>query len=413
MRKDGEEVPCLSPEMDVILWSIGVRKNREAAIGKILKKNINWMKVKKNALSHNVLPLLYGTLKNLGEPLVPQGEMNQIKSLYRNISLKNLRQAQKLHRVIELLSANGIAVIAFKGLALSIQAYGDLSPRNFCDLDLLIQTKDFNKIYDVLTAAGFHSNFPLTNRMKRYWMVFRRDFEFSDGTNILDFHHQITQGPRRISLKEKIWENQCTEDLLSREIPVLSPEHSLLTLCIHGTKNQWRTLSVTADIAHLISRHPGLNWKTLVSDAKEIGCFRMLCIGLLLSRQICGLELPDGILELGRKNRKARKFASKYLHQLLIIERTGKTGKLYETLALIKSLDSFGPRIKYLGHFAFTPTPMDWKFIKLPGFLYPLYYVIRPFRLLVKLISRSFSSLFLSSEQKQTRNNQEKMNDEH
>jgi hypothetical protein len=191
-----------------------------------------------------------------------------------------------LHRVIELLSANGIAVIAFKGLALSIQAYGDLSLRNFCDLDLLIQTKDFHKIYDVLTSAGFRSHFPLTNRMKRYWMVFRRDFEFIDGKNILDFHHQMTQGPRRISLKEKTWQNQCTVELLSREIPVLSPEHSLLSICIHGTKDRWRTLRVIADISHLISRHPGLNWQTLVSDAKEIGCLRMLCVGLRLSRNL-------------------------------------------------------------------------------------------------------------------------------
>lgn len=406
MKKKGEEIPGLSPEMEVVFWSIGVKENRETAIAKILKKDINWLKVKKIALLHNVLPLLYNPLKNLEESLVPQEEMTQIKSSYRSIALKNLRQAQNLHRVIELLSTNGIAVIAFKGPALSVQAYGDLSLRNFCDLDLLIKTKDFNKIYEVITAAGFHSNFPLTNRMKRYWMVFRRDFDFSDGTNILDFHHQITQGPRRISLKEKIWQDQCTVDLLSREIPVLSPEHSLLSICIHGTKDRWKTLRVTADIAHLISRHPGLNWKTLVSDAGEIGCLRMLCVGLQISRQVCGLELPDGILELVRKDRKTRKLASRYLHQLLIIERTGKTGKLYDTLALIKSMDSFGPRINYLCHFAFTPTPMDWKFINLPEFLYPLYYLIRPFRLLVKLISRPFPSLFFSNEQKQTNQRQ-------
>jgi len=159
MKKKGEEVPDLSLEMEVIFRSIGVKENREAAIAKLLKKDINWVKVKKNALSHNVLPLLYGALKNLGEPLVPQGEMSQIKSIYRNIALKNLRHAQNLHRVIELLSANGVSVIAFKGLALSVQAYGDLSLRNFCDLDLLIHTKDFCKIYELLTDAGFSQPF--------------------------------------------------------------------------------------------------------------------------------------------------------------------------------------------------------------------------------------------------------------
>ena len=339
----------------------------------------------------------------MGEPLVPQEEMAQIKSFYRNIALNNLRQTQILYQVIELLSTNGIEVIPFKGSALAVQAYGDISLRNFCDLDLLIHTEDFCKIYEVLTTAGFCCCFPLTKRMKKYWMLFRRDIEFSDGKSFLDVHHQITQGPRRISLKEKTWQNRCTVELLFREIKVLSPEHSLLCLCIHGTKDQWRTLRILADIAHLISHHPGLNWKTLVSDAKEIGCLRMLCVGLHLPQQVCGLELSDGILKLVRKDRKVRKLASKYLHQLLIIERTGKIGKLYETLALIRSMDSFGPRIKYLGYFAFTPTPLDWKFIKLPEFLYPLYYLVRPFRLLLKLVSRPFLSLFFWQRTKPTK----------
>ncbi len=407
MREKGEEFPGLSPEMEIVFQSIGVKEDRENAIAEILKKGIDWKKLREIVLYHKVLPILYKQLKKMDDSLVPQEEMAEMTSLYKNNALHNLRNAQILHRVIRLLSENGIDVIPFKGPALAIQTYGDLSLRNFSDLDFLIHTEDFNRIYEVLTAAGFCSSFPLTKGMKQYWMLFRRNFMFSDGPTIIDFHHQITQGPRRISLKEKTWQNRCTVELLSLKIQVLSPEHSLLCLCIHATKDRWGILRIMADIAHLISRHPGLNWRTMVSDAKEIGCLRMLCVGLQLSRQVCGLKLklPDRILELIRKNRKARKLASKYLHQLLIIERTGKTGKLYETFALINSMDSFGPRIKYLGYFAFTPTPLDWKFIKLPEFLYPLYHLVRPFRLLFKLVSRPFLSLFFSNEQKQTKTN--------
>jgi hypothetical protein len=394
-------LPGLSPEMEMIVQSIGVKEDRENAIEKILKKGIDWKKLKKIVLYHHVLPLLYNQLKEMNDSLVPQKEMADIKSLYKNNAQNNLRQAQLLLRLLMLLSENGIEVIPFKGLALTVQAYGDLSLRTFSDLDILIHTEDFCKIYNVLTAAGFCCCFPLTKQMKKYWMLFRRNVEFIDKTRVLDFHHQMTQGSRRISLKEKTWQNRCTVELLSQKIPVLSPEHSLLSLCIHGTKDHWRTLRIMADIAHLISRHPTLNWKALVSDAKEIGCLRMLCVGLHLSQQVCGLELPGEVLGLIRKERKTVKLASKYLYQLPIIERSGKTGKLYETFALINSMDSFGPRIHYLGHFAFTPTPLDWKFIKLPEFLYPLYYLVRPLRLLFKLVSRPFQSLFFNNQQSQ------------
>lgn len=379
----------MGAEMEIILRSIGVGENRQIPITEILKKGIDWLKLEKISLHHKMLPLLYNQLKKVDKSLVPEKEMAELKSIYKGNALRNIRLSQVLHRATTLLSENGIEVIAFKGPALTVQAYGDLSLRSFDDLDLLAHTGDFGKIYNVLTAAGFRSNFPLTERMKQYWMRFRRDFELSDGKSGFDIHHQITQGPKRISLKEKTWQNQWAVELLSQKIPALSPEHSLLTLCIHGTKDRWNSLRIIADIAHLICHHPDLNWKTLVSDAEGIGCLRMLWVGLRLTQQICRLELPGEVLERIKKDRKAGKLASKYLPQLLSVEKR-KTDKLYESLALIKSMDSFVPRVMYLTHFIFTPTPLDWKTIQLPEFLYPLYYLVRPFRLFFKLVSRVF-----------------------
>lgn len=385
MRKNIEAFPAVSPEMEILLGAVGVEESREIPTAEILKKGIDWVKLREMSLHHKVLPLLYSQLKKMDKSLLPQEEMAQIKSIYKHNALRNLRLAQVLHRVSELLSENGIEVIPFKGPVLAVQAYEDLSLRIFDDLDLLIHGEDFGKIYDVLTAAGFRSSFPLTERMKRYWMRFRRNLAFSDGINTLDFHHQVTQGPTKISLKEKTWQNRCAVELLSQRTPSLSPEHALLVLGVHGTKDSWNSLRIMADIARLISRHPGLNWKTLISDAGGIGCLRMIRVGLWLSQRICGVELPQWIRELVQKDRKAGKLASEYLPLLLSVEKR-KAGKLYETPAMLKSMDSFGPRVTYLAHFIFTPTPLDWKVTRLPGFLYPLYYLVRPLRLLFKLI---------------------------
>ncbi|UCH92633.1 MAG: nucleotidyltransferase family protein [Candidatus Aminicenantes bacterium] len=391
MREKGKKIPAVTPEMEILLGSIGGGESREIPFAEILKKEIDWTKLKEIALYHKVLPLLYIQLKKLDESLVPQEEMAQIKSIYKHNALRNIRLAQVLHRVIELLSGDGIEVIAFKGPALAVQAYEDLSLRTFEDLDLLVHTGDFCKIYDVLTAAGYRSNFTLTQRMKRCWMRFRRDFQFSQDFIVIDFHHQISQGSKRISLKEKTWRNRCTVEILFRKAATLSPEHSLIALCVHGTKDRWNSLRIMADIGGLISRHPDLNWKTLVSDAEEIGCLRMVRVGLRLSRHICGVVLPEEILESAQKDRKAGKLASKYLHRLFSDEKA-EIGKYYEIPAMLKSLDSFGFRITYLIHFIFTPTPLDWLAIPLPGILYPLYYLVRPLRLFFNLVSRLFRS---------------------
>ena len=45
-------------------------------------------------------------------------------------------------------------------------------------------------------------------------------------------------------------------------------------------------------------------------------------------------------------------------------------------------------RWKYCRHLLITPAEEDWEFLPLPGFLAPLYYVLRPIRLLSALLHR-------------------------
>jgi hypothetical protein len=395
MKERKYEFPDLSPEMEVIFRSIGVEKNREVRIAEILKKGIDWATLETTAREHNVLPLLYTQLKNLDESLVRPEEMLRMEAHYRGNVLRSLRLAQTLHWIIEMLYGNGIDVIAFKGPALAVQAYGDLLLRTFADLDILVHPGDFYRTCDVLTAAGLHSSVPLNKHTKKYWRRFRRNIEFTDNINFIDIHQQVTPGPKRFGLKEKTWQNQNMVDLLFGKIPVLSPEHSLLCICVHAAQNDWGSLRSMADIAHLISRHPGLNWNDLIADARGIGCLRMLRLGLQLSQTIGGVELPAEARQLIGEDRETGELSKKFLQQLLnrSKNRTGKTvkaRKLNDTLTLIRSMDSLAPRISYLAYFVFTPTILDWKVIKLPGFLWPVYFLVRPFRLFFKWVALLF-----------------------
>jgi hypothetical protein len=369
-----------------------MEQNRLVTIAELLKKGINWANLTAAAREHNVLPLLYTQLKKLDESLLRPGEMLRLETHYRNNALHNLRKAQTLHWVIELLSGNGIEVIAFKGPALAVQAYGDLLLRTFADVDVLVHPGDFYRTCDVLTAAGLRSNVPFNKHTKRYWRRFRKNIEFHDGINFIDVHQQVTPGPKKFSLKEKTWQNQCKVDLLFSKIPVLSPEHSLLSLCVHGAQDGWSSLRTMADIARLISGHPGLNWLALSADAQEIGCLRMLWLGLLLSQKVGEVKLPAEVQQQVDNDPQSKSLSKKFLHLLLNgnyirNNKTIKTHKLNNILALTRSMDSPLPRIRYLAYFAFTPTLLDCKTFKLPGFLYPAYFLVRPLRLLFKLVS--------------------------
>ncbi len=382
----------VSPEMEIILLCIGAMREGTAAVEEKLKKGSDWARLEKLALDHKVLPLLYNRLSALPDAALSREAINRINSIYKLNALRNLRLSQSLLRLLDLLSENKIEAIPFKGPALAVQAYGDLSLRTISDLDFLVHTEDFPAIYDMMIRSGAQSTFPLDEKMKEYCRLFRRDLGFNDSVSWIDFHHRFTQGPARISLKEKTWQNRKNIELLDREIPVLSPEHALLCTCMNGTKENWRYLRSLADITHLISRHPDLDWGTLIADAEKIGCLRMLQIGLHLCRQVGALELSEEIPVFRRRQGRVEKLAGKYFRKML--KGDSKPNKWQGTTALLESLDSVVPRVSLLVDFLFVPTPSDWMMIKLPLFFRHLYYIVRPMRLFSRLIARSINRFF-------------------
>ncbi|MCK4760607.1 MAG: nucleotidyltransferase family protein [Candidatus Aminicenantes bacterium] len=393
--KEENKTFSLEPELELLLLSITLPGKQAAApwcsraAAEILKKEIDWAKLRQFAVYHRVLPLFYKRLKDLDISLLPEAEMKRIKALDKENTLNNLRQAAKLHRVLDILSRGEVTAIAFKGPVLAVQAYGDLSMRTFVDLDLLVRGEDFGTVYDLLTAAGLRSSFPLDEKKKRLWVRFHRSLEFFDDTSVVDVHQQIFPGQAKTGFAGRVRQNRSTAALLSRQVPVLSAEHALLVLCLHGTKDNWSFLRYPAEIAHLIDSFPDLDWQALTADARETGSLPMLAVGLFLARQVCGLQLPAGVLRAAGLDVRSGKPAAEYLGSLLAGDSTAqpKIGKIYEVKALLKAMDSNANRAKHLIHFLFVPTPLDWAAIKLPTFLYPLYFLVRPLRLLFKLLT--------------------------
>ena len=72
----------------------------------------------------------------------------------------NLLFAAELLRLLAEFRNSGIPVAAFKGVVLAESLYGDLSLREFCDLDLIVHAEDMFKAEDVIAACGYRARFP-------------------------------------------------------------------------------------------------------------------------------------------------------------------------------------------------------------------------------------------------------------
>lgn len=334
------------------------------------------------ARQHGVFALFYKFMRGQDSALSSNDSVERHRNAYMGNVGRNMRISQALLNLLDVMERNGIRAIPFKGPVIAEQAYGDIGLRSFCDLDILIRPGDFPRAYDLMESSGYISLKPAIGRMKSVWRRTRRNFEFQKGSLLTDFHQQVTTGPRFLQLRVP-WDNLSGVELNGREVPCLSPEDTVLMLAMHGTHHGWNLLKYVADLAHLVHRHrDAINWEKLVRKARKMGVLRMVLTGISLGHDFCGLAVPTRVKEELSRDRKVDERIAYFKTKVLDPHKSG----LIPQGAFPGSLDSLWFRVRYLMYYIFNPTNLDVLSIRLPIFLYPLYFTIRPLRLLCNLI---------------------------
>jgi hypothetical protein len=81
--------------------------------------------------------------------------LEQLQIYFLANTLHNHMLAQELLRVLHLLKAHGISALPYKGPVLAATFYGDLTLRQFGDLDILVRPQDANSAKALLWAQGY------------------------------------------------------------------------------------------------------------------------------------------------------------------------------------------------------------------------------------------------------------------
>src|SRR5262245_9722910 len=108
------------------------------SLRKLVNEGIDWQNALDIAQRHRVRPLLHRGLKFACWDAVPQPRQVELESFERSNLQRNLLCTRELLRLLQILQNNGIAVMTFKGPVLASSAYGNLSLREFNDLDLMV-----------------------------------------------------------------------------------------------------------------------------------------------------------------------------------------------------------------------------------------------------------------------------------
>jgi hypothetical protein len=233
---------------------------------------------------------------------------------------------------------------------------------------------------------------------------------------VLELHWRLTERYLSVHLPvHRLWERLAPVPLAGRMVPTFAPEDLLLYLCIHGGKHEWERLEWLCSVAWLVAACPRMDWAAIRRQARASGTERLLSLGLLLARELLGVEVPgetgmqgSGIRDHGSgeaaparehicfperrplvsdfaavgRDRASRRLAVEIGARLFQPEKqVHARGKWY--FYLLRSRERWRDRARIVCFSSVRmPHPSSRELVTLPAHLFFLYYLFRPARLL-------------------------------
>lgn len=389
----------VQPEIKLLLRCVRTHPNDSTIehIKTLVQEDIDWEYLIQTAYKHRVLPIFYWSFTRICSQSIPATFLQQLQCYQYAITQHNLILTSKLLKLLELFEANNIPVIPFKGPILAICAYGDISRRDFCDLDILVRKQDFLKTKELLSAQGYrpYSNSSekeatylssLNEQQQKAYLEYHWELHLVDERDrvTVDVHHGML--PKQFSFlfdTEWLWEDAQLKPFANKMVLNFSSEDLIIILCSQGAKDCWQQLNRVCDLAQLIHTSSEINWDRACERAGKLRMTRILLLGLLLAHELLEVELPKTILQQIQANPLLESLASQIYTQLFSpTDSSFQNWKVKSSFFHLRMIEHPWDKIRYCYEHLLVPTIADRVSLPLPKFLSFLYYLLRPMRLI-------------------------------
>jgi hypothetical protein len=349
------------------------------------RTDLDWDRLLQLAQHHGLVPLLYrrlstamGATQSAGlGALRRQDKLNAHRTMWLAVELLNIHKH---------LATRGLEVLPYKGPVLAESLYGDVALRQFSDLDLLIRARDLPAIRSAMVELGYKPGLQLTQAAEHAYLKsgYEYTFDGARGRNLVELKWQIL--PRFYSIGfevDKFFERAVGVDLAGHKLRTLCDQDLMLVLCVHAAKHGWRQLSWLCDIARL-ARSRALDWEALRVQAARLGIARIVAVSFLLVHKLLAAALP--VPTDVQDDPAAEALAQGILREIVADAEFDPVSVSYFRL-MMDLRERRRDRTSFAWRLGVTPSVGEWSAIRLPGPLFPLYRVVRMFRLMGRMVS--------------------------
>ncbi len=374
---------ALSPEWSILLASAAVVDTHDEVFSEACR-TAGWDLLLRHAEQHGLTFLLYKCLS--ANEATPAETRQFLAASYQQNVRKTLVLAREFFRILDALQQSNIDVLPYKGITLAETLYGDMAARPAGDIDLLIRATDFPKTKETFRQLGYvpHMQFSPAEEQAYLSSGYECAFDGPGGRNLVEVQWALQSRFYAVDLDtNSFFGRSLSASVAGRTVRTLCPEDMFVVLSLHAAKHLWSRLIWISDIARLISRHP-LNWQQISEEAEQLAIVRILRVSLLLAQHLLAADIPsDAQAELAA-DPGSQRIAAELANQIF-----SGTSCPVESLAyfrfMLKLRERRSDRIRFLQRLIFTPGPGEWKTIKLPASLFPLYRLVRLSRLAARV----------------------------
>ena len=387
-KRDPECISRLEDKLVCLSTVPSLNERSRQRMIELVEEGLDWSYVIWRARSHEVLPLLKDRLEWACSHLVPDLVSDQLRNYVQNELKSQIMLMMELLRVLEFLENHQLLAIPLRSPILSGFIYHQLGLRPYSNPEILLPKKEVLKGWELLQSLGYQASIGNYPSQAVRWIDVRSKVSFEcreqntylrlcwDGNrHHLAFPFDIREMATRLQ----------TIGVMGKKVQILSTEDLILVLCERSTQRAWQALGPIADIAWLLADSRELNWHVVMERARKYGSQRMFFLGLSLAQEVMRVELPDYVSKRIAEEREVAYLAGIVCQQLF--RKPEKFPYLPRNrFFYFRAKDSLKQKLRDGFLSLFIPTKEDCVFMSLPKRLFPLYYLLRPIRLLGRYV---------------------------
>lgn len=359
---------------------------KRAILEPLLKAPLRWQRLFELADKHGVQPLLHQALTGLNHA-VPEDERLKLQQAFQTNLHKSLLLSRELIRIVDHLAALGLDAMPYKGLALAEVLYGDIALRQSGDIDLMIRRRDVPDIRDAVRELGYTPHFALSAPQERSYLKSGYEYAFDGeaGPNLLELQWAIL--PRFYAVDftmEDLFQRAVTLTVAGHPMRTPSREDLFLILSVHAAKHVWGRLVWLCDIAELMNAS-NLDWKWIGARARDLGMVRILRVTILAAKSLLRATIPEVAEQSLPADAEAASLTEE-IQRYIVSDSAHNTESTAYFRLMMRLRERRTDRWRFAHRLALTPGPGEWRAVRLPRQLFPLYRLVR----LSRLASRMF-----------------------